>query len=271
MSSFIRNYGGNPAANASGLKSIQRALDAGLTVNQIRDMAAREGVSWGYRAQDFLNARGADKFVSKYGGNEDSMRNAGMQSVNRALAAGLTWQQIEQQARNEGISWGYQAQDFFKQKNEERVKQERQAEFDRLNSFQQKNDSISSPDSVYKTPDNNKSWIKRDFGNDNTPDYVGMQMKTPVGAKGETPAESTEPTANANPYSTEFLQGKIDKFKNGFREKKSQFGLDLKGGNRASRGEGNEPWLQVRKMREDRRRGYGGKKSDGGESFDRRD
>ena len=41
----------------SGLKSLNRALDSGYTLNQIRDQTAREGVTFGYRAQDFLNAR----------------------------------------------------------------------------------------------------------------------------------------------------------------------------------------------------------------------
>ena len=52
MSSFISRYGGNMGARASGLASLQRALADGMTINSVRDLTAREGVTFGQRAQD---------------------------------------------------------------------------------------------------------------------------------------------------------------------------------------------------------------------------
>lgn len=284
MSSFISRFGGDMAARASGKAAIERALNSGMTINEVRNLASREGVNFGPAAQQFLNSRSANSFVSKYGGNYNTMRNSGMQSVNRAMASGMSWEQVQQAAQREGISWGEKAQSYFssqtaerdRKAEEQRLKAEEQAELDRLNSFQQVNDSINSPDSIYQTPEATaKSWIKRDYGNDNTPDYAGLTMKTPANAKGGNASQSAEPGQSGDPYSGNFLQGKIDKFKEGFRGKTDQFGLDLRGGNRVSRGEGGrdkeDPWLQVRKMRESRRRGYGGNQTNGGDSFDRRD
>ena len=273
MSSFISAYGGNMDARATGLQSIRRALDSGLTINQVRDQINREGVSMGPAARDFLNSRPSNSFVAKYGGNYDTMRNSGMQSVNRAMASGLSWEQVQQQAQQQGISWGTRAQDYFTSQGIERDRKaeeaRKKAEFDRLNSFQQVNDSIDNPDSVYRTPEaTSKSYIKRDYGSNNSIDYSGLQMKTPADAKKSNPLESL---GDAAAYSNNYLQGKIDKFKSGFNDRRGEFGLNLKGGNRASQSDGGganeEPWLQVRKMREDRRKGYG----DRGNSFDRRD
>ena len=261
MSSFISRFGGNTETmRHSGYNSLQNALNSGMTINEIRNLTQREGVSFGGRAQDFLNQRGSGSFIAQYGGNANTMSNSGMSSVNRALAAGMSWEDIEKRGQQEGITWGTKAAQYF----DDQRKAKKKAEFDELNSFQQVNDSINDPNSIYRTPDRNKSWIVRDYGNDNTPDYAGMQMQTPAGAKSGSSSQSSQPQ---NPYSNAFLQGKIDKFKSGFKDRRSEFGLDLKGGSRASQGQSDEPWLQVRKMREDRRKGYG----DGGNSFDRRD
>ena len=120
MSSFIRTYGGNTETmRNSGMKAVRNAINAGLTINQIRDQARREGITFGYRAQEYLDARPASSFVSRFGGNEDSMRNAGMQAVRAATAAGLSASEIERLAKNEGVTFGHRAQDFFRTKRQE--------------------------------------------------------------------------------------------------------------------------------------------------------
>jgi len=114
MSNFINMFGGNKSTMShSGLTSLKRALDHGMTINQIRDQVAREGVSFGPRAQDYLNARSPNTFISQYGGNEDTMSHSGMQSVSRAMSSGLSASQIDEQARREGISFGPQARSFL--------------------------------------------------------------------------------------------------------------------------------------------------------------
>ena len=113
MSSFISRFGGNMDARASGLKSLNRALDSGYTLNQIRDQTAREGVTFGYRAQDFLNARPSNLFISKYGGDEQSMRMSGLKSIDRALNDGLTLNQIRNMTSSQGVGWGSGAQAYF--------------------------------------------------------------------------------------------------------------------------------------------------------------
>jgi hypothetical protein len=55
-------------------------------------------------------------FIELYGGNKDTMAHSGLQAVKRAEAAGLSIGQIQQMARNQGISFGSGAQDYFRQK-----------------------------------------------------------------------------------------------------------------------------------------------------------
>ena len=117
MASFIETYGGNLGANASGLKAVQRALDAGLTINEIRNQAAREGVSFGYRAQDYLAARPASSFVAQFGGNEETMSNAGLKAIEKAQQAGLSLGDIQSRAQQEGINWGIGAQGLLSSYN----------------------------------------------------------------------------------------------------------------------------------------------------------
>lgn len=114
MSNFINMYGGNKdTMRHSGKAAVDKALAAGLTINQIRNQAAKEGVSFGSGAQEYLNARPANSFIAQYGGNEGTMANSGMQAVSRALAGGLTAAQIDQRAASEGVSFGIDARNFL--------------------------------------------------------------------------------------------------------------------------------------------------------------
>ena len=275
MSSFISRFGGDMSTRQSGKASIDRALNSGMTINEVRNLASREGVSFGPAAQSFLNSQSSSNFISQYGGDYSS-NASGLASVNRAEAAGMSWEDIQRQGQQQGISWGSKAQDYFSSKaaekiqlEEERKKAEKKAEFDRLNSFQQENDSIQSPDSIYRTPEaDEKSWIKRDYGKDNTPDYEGMTMKTPADAKKST---TIPQLSKGEDYSNAYLQSKTERFKSGYKRSDNQFGLNLRGGSRMTKADSsseskNSPWLKVREMREDRRKGYG----EDNNSFDRR-
>ena len=55
-------------------------------------------------------------FIETYGGNLNTMAHSGLAAVKRAEAAGLSIGQIQQMAREQGISFGSGAQDYFRQK-----------------------------------------------------------------------------------------------------------------------------------------------------------
>jgi len=111
---FVSQYGGNQATGKhTGMKGIRAAIDAGMTINQIREQLAREGVQTGSKATEFLAARPETSFISQYGGNEYTMQNAGMQSIGAALQAGLTPAEIEKRAGAEGVSFGVNARSFL--------------------------------------------------------------------------------------------------------------------------------------------------------------
>jgi DNA-binding transcriptional MerR regulator len=123
MSSFISRFGGNTQTMAhTGLASVNRALAAGLTINQIRDQLAREGVQPGSAAASFLASRPASSFISQYGGNASTFAHSGLSSVNRAIASGMSIKQIQDQAAREGVTFGSSAQNFFR--NEQQKSQQ---------------------------------------------------------------------------------------------------------------------------------------------------
>ena len=113
MSSFIARWGGNKETGGSGNAAIQRALASGMTLNQIRNQAQREGISWGSKAQDYLNTRSPNLYISQYGGDENTMADSGLAAVSRAMSAGMTPQQIEHRAASEGVSFGSKARAFL--------------------------------------------------------------------------------------------------------------------------------------------------------------
>ncbi len=131
--SFIRTYGGNTDTMAhSGMKGVQAAIDAGMTVHQILAQASREGISFGHKAQDYLNSR-QGTFIGKYGGNESTMAHAGLQAVTAAKAAGLSYEQMQQQAAAEGVQFQSGAQALFSSANQQKRQEEMaslQAKFD---------------------------------------------------------------------------------------------------------------------------------------------
>ena len=107
---FISKFGGNEETFAhTGLGSIQRALATGMTINEVRDQLAREGVQTGEAATKYLADRPADRFISKYGGNVETFAHSGLGSLNRAQAAGMSLAQIREAGQREGITFGERA------------------------------------------------------------------------------------------------------------------------------------------------------------------
>jgi hypothetical protein len=133
MSNFVSLYGGNKdTMRHSGMKGVRNALAAGLTINQIRDQAAREGVTFGVGATEYLAARSPDLFISKYGGNEDTMANSGMNAVSRALAAGMSAADIDSTASREGVTFGVNARNFLNQQaNQKKFYDDMRGQFDK--------------------------------------------------------------------------------------------------------------------------------------------
>lgn len=114
--SFVSQYGGNQETGKhTGMKGINAAIAAGMTINEIRSQLAREGVQTGSKATEFLAARPATSFISQYGGDELGMRNSGLIAVNRAQDAGLSLSQIREQAAAEGITFGHRAKNLLDQ------------------------------------------------------------------------------------------------------------------------------------------------------------
>lgn len=113
--SFINTYGGNTDTMAhSGKAAVDRAIAAGMTISQIEAQAAREGISFGHKARDYIDAR-KGTFIGKYGGNEGTMAHAGLQAVSAARQAGLSYDEMQKQAATEGVQWGSGAQSMFDQ------------------------------------------------------------------------------------------------------------------------------------------------------------
>ena len=128
--SFIERFGGNKSTMAhSGLKGLNAALAAGMTINQIRATAAREGITFGEKAQAVLDRNPASSFIAQYGGNPSTAANSGMQGVQRALQAGLTPAEIERRAGAEGVSFGINARSFL---DTQRAVAESQARFQQM-------------------------------------------------------------------------------------------------------------------------------------------
>jgi len=137
--SFIRRYGGNQETMAhSGMAAVQRAIDAGMTVHQIQAQAGREGISFGHKAQDYLNAR-QGTFIGKYGGNEGTMAHAGLQAVDAASAAGLSYEEMQRQAAAEGVQFQSGAQALFKSYRDAAEQQKRREQ--EMKSLQSRFDS----------------------------------------------------------------------------------------------------------------------------------
>ena len=114
--SFIEQFGGNKETGRNtGLAAIRKAVESGMTINEIRGQLAREGIATGSKATEYLAARPATSFIAQYGGNEETFGHSGYQALERARQAGLSDAQIRAQAAAEGVSFGYRADASLRQ------------------------------------------------------------------------------------------------------------------------------------------------------------
>jgi len=110
MASFINRFGG--AGGMVGQASIDRALAAGMSINEIRSALSNEGIGTGAKATSFLASKPASSFVSQYGGTRDQTAT-GLAAVNRAIAGGMSIKDIQDQAAKEGVAFGSRAAQFL--------------------------------------------------------------------------------------------------------------------------------------------------------------
>ena len=114
--SFIEQFGGNKETGRNtGLAAVRKAVESGMTINEIRSQLAREGIATGSKATEYLAARPATSFIAQYGGNEETFSHSGYQALERARQSGLSDAQIRAQAAAEGVSFGYRAEESLRQ------------------------------------------------------------------------------------------------------------------------------------------------------------
>ena len=66
MANFIELYGGNKNTMAhSGLKAVRAAEAAGLSINEIQQMARSQGISFGSGAQDYFRQKERQQFTNQ--------------------------------------------------------------------------------------------------------------------------------------------------------------------------------------------------------------
>ena len=101
--SFIARFGGNAATNQSGLGSLNRAIAAGMTLDQIRASGVNFGPAAAAKIDELSNS-----FVGRFGGDLRT-NSSGQASVQRALNSGMTINQV----KSSGVNFGPKAQDFL--------------------------------------------------------------------------------------------------------------------------------------------------------------
>jgi hypothetical protein len=105
--------GANATQGSLGAQAVNRALESGLTAEQIRNQAAAQGLNIGAGALQQLQInpapQNANSLAAFLGGNS-TPGVLGAQAFNRAIQSGLTPQQIQSQAAAQGLTIGANAQ-----------------------------------------------------------------------------------------------------------------------------------------------------------------
>lgn len=114
MSYFINTFGGELSTGRSGMGAVNRALQSGLTINQIDAMGRNEGISFGSAARTYIQ----DLLIKQ---RTQALKNqlAGVQSTYD--------QQLQQQASQFNQAQQIQAQELDKVKQQALESQTRQA------------------------------------------------------------------------------------------------------------------------------------------------
>ena len=69
----------------------------------------------GYSPTELDTGPDPNNFISRFGGNKETMAHSGLKAVKAAEAAGLSISEIQRMGREQGISFGSGAQEYFKQ------------------------------------------------------------------------------------------------------------------------------------------------------------
>ena len=77
--------------------------------------AAVEETAAGYSPTELDTGPDPNNFINRFGGNKETMAHSGLASVKAAEAAGLSISEIQRMGREQGISFGHRAQEYFKQ------------------------------------------------------------------------------------------------------------------------------------------------------------
>jgi hypothetical protein len=119
----LRGYvgqAGDPSKQVLGLTAVEQARQSGLSDNLIKQMAQKQGVSFGEQAQRSLGVSApakaqspsASNFLSSFIGSagDPSKKVMGLEAVNKARATGLSDSQIRQMAAQQGMTFATGAQ-----------------------------------------------------------------------------------------------------------------------------------------------------------------
>jgi hypothetical protein len=108
--SFISPEGGDPTKNILGLSGVQRALQSGMTQQDLMAQAEKEGVGFGPDAAKMLGVSPAKQFLSQYIGSGGTSGTLGLSAVQQARQAGLSDPEIKTFATAQNLNFGPEAQ-----------------------------------------------------------------------------------------------------------------------------------------------------------------
>jgi hypothetical protein len=108
--SFISPEGGDPTKNILGLSGVQRALQSGMTQQDLMAQAEKEGVGFGPDAAKMLGVSPAKQFLSQYIGSGGTSGTLGLSAVQQARQAGLSDPEIKTFAAAQNLNFGPEAQ-----------------------------------------------------------------------------------------------------------------------------------------------------------------
>ena len=98
------------------ISQVQPQTPATTPTEEVKKTAAtvKEPVA-GYSPTELDTGPDPNNFISRFGGNKETMAHSGLKAVKAAEAAGLSISEIQRMGREQGISFGSGAQEYFKQ------------------------------------------------------------------------------------------------------------------------------------------------------------
>lgn len=112
--SFINTFGGR------GLGALNRALENNrMTIRDAAGKAQKQGFKFGELAQNKINSY-YNTHIGEFGGNTHA-NSSGLAAVKRAMATGMSADDVQNRGRRENITWGQAAQEFFDGLNDKKL------------------------------------------------------------------------------------------------------------------------------------------------------